>query len=44
MRQAGLQGRCKRKRAVRTTDSRHNAPAAPNLLAQEFKATAPNQK
>ena len=27
-----------------TTDSKHNLPIAPNLLAQNFKATAPNQK
>lgn len=27
-----------------TTDSKHNLPIAPNLLAQNFKATGPNQK
>lgn len=27
-----------------TTDSKHNLPIAPNLLAQNFTATAPNQK
>jgi putative transposase len=42
MRQAGLQG--KRKRGFRaTTDSQHALPVAPNLLAQDFTATAPNQ-
>ncbi|MGO2509744.1 MAG: IS3 family transposase [Vibrio hibernica] len=28
----------------RTTDSKHKMPVAPNLLAQDFNATAPNQK
>ncbi|MGO1298084.1 MAG: IS3 family transposase [Vibrio sp.] len=27
-----------------TTDSKHEMPVAPNLLAQDFNATAPNQK
>jgi len=27
-----------------TTDSQHNLPVAPNLLEQDFSATAPNQK
>ncbi|EGR0698044.1 IS3 family transposase [Vibrio parahaemolyticus] len=27
-----------------TTDSKHKMPVAPNLLAQDFTATAPNQK
>lgn len=27
-----------------TTNSRHNLPVAPNLLQQDFSATAPNQK
>ncbi len=27
-----------------TTDSKHKMPVAPNLLAQDFSATAPNQK
>ncbi len=27
-----------------TTDSKHKLPVAPNLLAQDFSATAPNQK
>ena len=27
-----------------TTDSQHALPAAPNLLQQDFTATAPNQK
>lgn len=44
MRTAGIQGKHKRKRRVRTTDSDHALPVAPNHLAQEFAATAPNQK
>lgn len=27
-----------------TTDSKHNIPIAPNLLAQDFNVAAPNQK
>ncbi len=27
-----------------TTNSKHKMPVAPNLLAQDFNATAPNQK
>jgi transposase InsO family protein len=33
MREAGLQGRQKRRYRVRTTDSQHDQPIAPNLLA-----------
>jgi transposase InsO family protein len=29
---------------VRTTDSRHNRPVAPNLLKRDFSADAPNEK
>ncbi|WP_271627605.1 IS3 family transposase [Bradyrhizobium sp. CCBAU 11445] len=29
-------------RRVRTTDSRHNLPIAPNLIARDFTAVAPN--
>ncbi|NRA38383.1 MAG: IS3 family transposase [Planctomycetes bacterium] len=32
------------KRFVRTTDSEHDDPIAPNLLKQEFSATKPNEK
>jgi transposase InsO family protein len=42
MRQAQLQARVRR-RSVRTTDSRHTDPIAPNLLARTFEAGAPNQ-
>jgi putative transposase len=30
-------------RRVRTTDSRHTLPIAPNLIARDFTAAAPNQ-
>jgi len=40
MRQQGLRGRCRGRRVVRTTDSRHALPVAPNLLARRF---APQQ-
>lgn len=43
MRQQGLQGRQKRRYRVRTTDSNHNEPIAPNRLADAPIATAPNQ-
>jgi putative transposase len=43
MRQAGLCGRQKRRYRVRTTDSRHDQPIAPNQLALAPQATAPNQ-
>lgn len=32
------------RRFVRTTDSRHALPVAPNLLERDFHASAPNQK
>jgi len=32
-----------RRRSVRTTDSRHTDPVAPNLLARTFQAEAPNR-
>jgi len=40
----GIRGQCKQRRQVRTTDSQHHFPVAPNLLAQQFTAAAPNQK
>ena len=44
MRQAGLHSRRRPKRRIRTTDSRHHRPVAPNLLKQDFSAHAPNEK
>ena len=43
MRSAGLQGRQKRRYRVRTTDSRHDQPIAPNRLAEAPEPTQPNQ-
>jgi putative transposase len=43
MRQQGLRGRLRRRYRVRTTDSRHDHPIAPNLLAQQPPCTAPDQ-
>jgi transposase InsO family protein len=40
---AGLQGRQKRRYRVRTTDSRHDQPIAPNHLAIAPAPTQPNQ-
>ena len=43
MRENGLRARQKR-RFKRTTDSEHAWPIAPNIIDQDFTATAPNQK
>jgi transposase InsO family protein len=43
MKEQGLCGRQKARYRVRTTDSNHDQPIAPNRLAQAPKATAPNQ-
>jgi len=43
MRSAGWWGRQQGRYRVRTTDSHHDQPIAPNRLAQVPKATAPNQ-
>jgi transposase InsO family protein len=43
MQQQGLCGRQKGRYRVRTTDSNHDQPIAPNRLAQAPAATAPNQ-
>lgn len=43
MRHRGLQGRTRRRFRVRTTDSRHNEPIAPNRLAQLPAPAKPNQ-
>lgn len=44
MREHGLQSRKRRRFRVVTTDSRHGHPIAPNVLARDFTATAPNRK
>lgn len=43
MREQGLRGRQKRRFRVRTTDSRHDQPIAPNRLAQAPQPEGPNQ-
>ena len=43
MRAEGICGRQNRRYRLRTTDSNHDQPIAPNRLAQVPKATAPNQ-
>jgi transposase InsO family protein len=43
MQQLGLKGKTRRS-WVKTTDSRHNLPVAPNLLQRNFEASAPNQR
>lgn len=44
MHQHGIHSRRRAKRRASTTDSRHNRPVAPNLLARDFSADAPNEK
>ena len=43
MRRHGIRAIMARPRRVRTTDSRHNLPIAPNLLDRNFTAAAPKQ-
>ena len=43
MRHHGIWAIMARPRRVRTTDSSHNYPIAPNLLERNFTATAPNR-
>lgn len=43
MKSRGIQARTHRRFRVRTTDSNHNHPVAPNTLNREFKADKPNQ-
>ena len=43
MRAQGLRGRKKHSRKPRTTDSRHNRPIAPNLVAKRPAPNGPNQ-
>ena len=43
MRRHGIRAIKARPRRVRTTDSRHDLPIAPNLLNRNFSAAAPNQ-
>ena len=43
MRRHGIRAIMARPRRVRTTDSRHDLPIAPNLLNRDFTAAAPNR-
>ena len=43
MRRAGLRGLAALPRRMRTTDSRHDHPIAPNRLGRSFEAARPNQ-
>jgi transposase InsO family protein len=44
MREVGLSAKQRRKFKLSTTDSNHDQPIAPNLLARDFEASRPNQK
>lgn len=44
MRQAGIHSLRAVRRRIRTTDSQHRRPVAPNLLKRDFSAAAPNEK
>jgi putative transposase len=44
MREAGIHFQRRMRRRVRTTDSDHRRPVAPNVLQRDFSASEPNQK
>jgi len=44
MREQGLVARPRRRRFIRTTDSRHGHPIAPNRLARNFLPEGPNER
>jgi putative transposase len=44
MRIHDIRGRQRRRRRVKTTDSNHSLPVAPNLLDRQFEADLPNRK
>ena len=44
MRDNGIRAKSKRKYVPRTTDSAHERPVAPNVLARRFEAPAPDRK
>ena len=44
MRIHNIHGKQRRRRRVKTTDSNHNLPIAPNLLDRQFEADMPNRK
>jgi len=43
MQKAGLRSKTKRRFRVKTTDSKHSHPIAPDRLRQDFRASGPNQ-
>ena len=43
MKRLGLQAKSKQRFKINTTDANHNLPISPNLLGQDFYASAPNQ-
>ena len=43
MREAGIRARQKRRFVPKTTDSKHSGPIAPNVVARDFTADAPNK-
>jgi len=43
MKNAGLRSKTRRRFRVKTTDSKHDHPIAPDLLGQNFTASAPNK-
>lgn len=43
MRAEGLKAKSKQRFRIQTTDSKHNLPVSPNLLGQDFYASAPNE-
>lgn len=44
MRLHDIRGKCRRRKKVVTTDSKHDLPVAENLLDRQFTTTAPDQK
>lgn len=44
MQEQGLKGKGPRRRFVKTTDSNHLLPVAPNLLDRNFQASMPNER
>lgn len=44
MRVYDIRGKGRGRRRVKTTDSAHNLPVAPNILDRQFEADAPNRK
>lgn len=44
MRQAGIRSQRRVRYRMRTTDSHHTRPVAPNVLQRDFRATVPNHK